>query len=313
MNTVEIAYQAWADYMDNAPLSDVFTDAYHNTLMGLWMSYVNALGGAPAVKVYSDLVTLKTPQIASETDLRLTPFAPLSDDESRKWVKWEIDVDREIAERDAPPITEKDLDPQGDNNEARAFMERSPENQDNQSSGGTYTSAIGAIQDSQRSHPQSNDETPPRSHQAVLESSEISNPTPATLPQGRYRGTLKWREGYGYIIPDKGQGFLNDIRVEERSILGNVQLRYWQMVDVEFSSNASFDYGLRVVIVGNQSSEAAYEALRKSSAPTPAANPASKIIRETLYQKAHRLEREAKQREAARKNPHQSQSTGDLS
>ena len=67
------AYTAWAEYMDNAPMSDVFTDAYHNRLMALWMTYIEALSNGTAVKAYSDLVALKTPTIAPVTDLDPTP------------------------------------------------------------------------------------------------------------------------------------------------------------------------------------------------------------------------------------------------
>jgi hypothetical protein len=67
------ARQAWADYMDNAPIEDIFSDAYHARLNALWMAYIEALGGKYAVQAFSDLVALKTPDIAPETDLDPTP------------------------------------------------------------------------------------------------------------------------------------------------------------------------------------------------------------------------------------------------
>src|SRR6185436_3985463 len=208
MNTVEIAYQAWADYMDNAPLSDVFTDAYHNRLMALWMAYVEALSNGTAVKAYSDLVALKTPQIADKTDL---------------------------------------------------------------------------------------------------------DPQPAALPQGRYRGTLRMFGAHGYVYPEDRSQVRDDHRVTSHHIMGGFPGRVFvESAAVEFSlmENERLGYlqAHRVVIIGYEPSEKAYQMLLgRLKKEIPLVNPRSKIIRETLYQKAQRLEREAKQREQARKEAHQPQ------
>ena len=131
------------------------------------------------------------------------------------------------------------------------------------------------------------------------------DPQSATLPEGRYHGTLNKNRFYIHVPALRA-----DFRVIPSEICGaSVEtISVGQLLEV--SINASFETALRVVIVGNQDSVKAYEALVNApKKETPAVNPRSKIIRETLYQKAQRLEREALQREQARQNPHTPQDT----
>ena len=199
------AYTAWADYMDNAPMSDVFTDTYHNTLMALWLAYVDALSNGTAVQAYSDLITLKTP-----------PSAPVTD-----------------------------IDPMP-----------------------SYTPDVYHY---------------------------------APLAKGRYVGMVNRNEMYIHC-PELHQ----DFRIERNGIMGDVIIAGGMAV--EFNVSKAFTTALRIVVLGNEASQAAYNALMTFiSTPPVIVNPASKIIRETLYQKAQRLEREAAQREQARQQAHQPQ------
>ena len=189
------AYTAWADYMDNAPMSDVFTDTYHNTLMALWMAYIEALSNGTATQAYSDLITLKTPTSA--------------------------------------PVT--DIDPQ-----------------------------------------------------------------PAALTHKRYFGTFHMRDGFAYV---HAKELLNELNVT--AVCGMTPPQVPQGALVEFSANASFSHALRVVVVDNAVSEAAYERMKQAqTAPRIDTTRRPRNLAEARLQ-AEQRKKDAAQREEARRNAHQ--------
>ena len=129
------------------------------------------------------------------------------------------------------------------------------------------------------------------------------DPQSATLPEGRYHGTLNKNRLYIHVPALRA-----DFRVIPAEICGaSVEtISVGQVLEV--SINASFETALRVVIVGNQDSVKAYEA---KTAPQPARvdlNRRPRNLAEARLQ-ADQRKKDAAQREQARKEAHQPQNT----
>lgn len=114
---------------------------------------------------------------------------------------------------------------------------------------------------------------------------EIDPTTPA-LPEGRYRGVLRWHSTYGYITPQTGNR-IGDYRTTPMHIVGGVsQLKRYTPYAVEFSAGEDMIMGYLtarlVVLVDNPASIAAY-ANRKPHTPRqhPPRSLAEHIARKT--------------------------------
>lgn len=115
---------------------------------------------------------------------------------------------------------------------------------------------------------------------------EIDPETPA-LPEGRYRGALRWHGTYGYITPQTGNR-IGDYRTTPMHIVGGVsQLKPYTPYTVEFSAGEDMIMGYLtarlVVLVDNPASIAAY------ANRTPRQNPPRNLA-EHIARKAERTE-----------------------
>ncbi len=110
---------------------------------------------------------------------------------------------------------------------------------------------------------------------------------PAPLPEGRFEGRLTWYGKYGYIY---ATGFVNNLRVTRKDIMGSRAIRTYEQLTVTFSlsENEAMGYmhACRVVIIGDDDSEAAYA--RRTTTPSNPVQRQPRNLQEAREQAAER-------------------------
>lgn len=129
------------------------------------------------------------------------------------------------------------------------------------------------------------------------------DPTPITLPQGRYAGVVNQTGRYIYV-----EALHRDFSFAPDDVMAFPAALIKSGLRVECSISKSYTTALNIVVVGVEASRAAYDAKCIPAAPRIDLTRRPRNLDEARAQ-ADQRKKDALQRELARKNPHTPQDT----